>query len=387
MGVGETWRKLFTAALIATTLVWPAKAQLFETRAKQAYLIDAETGTILFSKNADAAFPPASLAKLMTVEVAFDAIKSGQISPEENFYISEHAWRTGGAVSGTSTMFAEVKSSVPLDALLKGVIVHSANDGAIAIAEGMAGSEESFARLMTTRARKLGLETSTFVNSTGLPAPGQVVTARELTLLALHIWRNYPERYEMFSLPDFEWNGIRQRNRNPLLPMNIGADGLKTGFTEESGYAITASIERDGRRLFATLGGMESEQQRAEEARKMLDWGIRAFEKMSLFGEGEPVAEADVYGGAKSTVKLRARKDVEIFVPITDRERMRAEVVYQGPIEAPIQEGDEVGLLRIWLGDTISQETPVYAAEPVAKGELHQRALDAVGELLIGWLR
>ncbi|WP_051914165.1 D-alanyl-D-alanine carboxypeptidase family protein [Nitratireductor basaltis] len=381
------WLRQCAVALLAACVALPAQAQLFETRAKQAHLIDAETGTILFSKNADAAFPPASLAKLMTVELAFDAIRSGQISPEENFYISEHAWRTGGAVSGTSTMFAEVKSSVPLDALLQGVIVHSANDGAIAIAEGMAGSEESFARLMTTRARKLGLETSTFVNATGLPAPGQVVTARELTQLALHLWQTYPERYQTFSQPDFEWNGIRQRNRNPLLPMNIGADGLKTGFTEESGYAITASIERDGRRLFATLGGMESEQQRAEEARKLLDWGIRAFEKMALFGEGEAIAEADVYGGAQPTVKLRARRDVAIFVPITDRERMRAEVVYEGPLQAPVEEGEEVGRLRIWLGDTISQETPVYAAESVGKGELHQRALDAVGELLIGWLR
>lgn len=233
----------------------------------------------------------------------------------------------------------------------------------------------------------MGLETSTFVNATGLPAPGQVVTARELTQLALHLWRTYPDRYEVFSQPDFEWNGIRQRNRNPLLPMNIGADGLKTGFTEESGYAITASLERDGRRLFATLGGMESEQQRAEEARKLLDWGIRAFEKKSLFAEGEPIAEADIYGGAKSTVKLRARKDVAIFLPITDRERMRAEVVYDGPVVAPVQEGEEIGRLRIWLGDTISQETPVYAAETVGKGELHQRAMDAVGELLIGWLR
>ncbi|WP_338531970.1 D-alanyl-D-alanine carboxypeptidase family protein [Nitratireductor thuwali] len=360
---------------------------MFETKASRAFMIEAETGTVLFSKNPDEPFPPASLAKLMTVEVVFNALKSGRLSPDETFYVSENAWRTGGAVSGTSTMFAEVKSSVPLEALVQGVIVQSANDGCIVIAEGMAGSEENFARLMTERARTLGLDTSTFVNSTGLPAAGQAVTAREMTQLALHIWREYPRYYGYFAQPDFEWNGIRQRNRNPLLPMDIGADGLKTGFTEESGYAIVASVERDGRRLFATLGGMESETERAEEARKMLDWGMRAFEKREVFAEGDIVGEASVYGGARGTVRLRAKGALSILVPTTEPERMSARIVYQGPIKAPVQEGEEVARLQIWFDETLSQETPLYTAESIDRGKLHERALDAVAELLVGWMR
>ncbi|WP_265518877.1 D-alanyl-D-alanine carboxypeptidase family protein [Nitratireductor luteus] len=368
-------------------LVGQVHAQMFETKAKRAFMVDAETGTILFSNSPDEPFPPASLAKLMTVEVVFNALKSSRLSPEEAFYVSENAWRTGGAVSGTSTMFAEVKSSVPLEALVQGVIVHSANDGCIVIAEGMAGSEENFARMMTERARTLGLDTSTFVNSTGLPAAGQAVTAREMTQLALHIWREYPRYYGYFAQPDFEWNGIRQRNRNPLLPMNIGADGLKTGFTEESGYAIVASVERDGRRLFATLGGMESETERAEEARKMLDWGMRGFERREVFADGDIVGEASVYGGARGAVKLRAKGALSIFVPTTEPERMIARIVYQGPVKAPVEKGAEIAKLQIWFDETLSQETPLYAAETVGQGKLHERALDAVGELLVGWMR
>lgn len=365
----------------------PAQAQLYETRAEQAYMIDGETGTVLFSKNADTPFPPASLAKVMTLEVVFDALKEGRLSFGDAFFVSEHAWRTGGAPSGTATMFAEVNSSVPLDALIKGAAVHSANDASIAIAEGMAGSEENFARLMTDRARVLGMETSTFVNPTGLPEEGQKVTARELAELALHVWRTYPGYYGYFAVPEFEWNGILQRNRNPLLALGIGADGLKTGFTEASGYAILASVVRDGRRLFVALGGMESESERIEEARKITDWGMRAFEKRELFAAGDTVGQVNVYGGALSELDVRADGPVAVFVPLIEPERLTARIVYQGPVTAPVEEGSEIGTLEIWLGDTLSQTTALYAAETVGPGTLQQRALDAVEELLIGWLR
>ncbi|MDZ5697714.1 D-alanyl-D-alanine carboxypeptidase family protein [Chelativorans sp. M5D2P16] len=380
-------QSVLAAFVLLALLPAEANAQPFETKAKQAYMIDAETGTVLLSKNPDTPFPPASIAKLMTMEVVFEALKSGRLSLDDGFYVSEHAWRTGGAVSGTATMFAEVTSTVPLEALIRGAVIQSANDACIAIAEGMAGAEESFAGLMTQRARRLDLEKSTFVNATGLPAEGQQVTAREMTSLAQHIWREYPEYYGYFSEPDFEWNGIRQRNRNPLLPMEIGADGLKTGYTEESGYAIVASIARQGRRLFLTLGGLESERERAEEARKVLDWGMRGFEMRTLFAEGEVIGAASVYGGAKSSVALRPAKPVAILVPLTEPERLSARIVYEGPVPAPVEEGAEIGTLQIWLGDTLSREAPVYAGEPVARGTLHQRALDAVGELLIGWMR
>ncbi len=365
----------------------PAQAQLFETKAKQAFMIDADTGTILFSKDADKPIPPASLAKLMTMEVVFQAIRAGRLTLEDQFQVSENAWRTGGAASGGSTMFAELKSTIRLGDLIQGVIIQSANDACIIIAEGMAGSEENFATLMTERARNIGLVRSVFKNSTGLPAEGQVVTVRELVELGLHIWREYPDFYKYYSRPDFTWNKITQRNRNPLLAMNIGADGMKTGFTEESGYAIVGSVNRDGKRLFAALSGMASERERAEEARKMLEWGMRAFRKSELFAENEVVGEAQVYGGVKPGVALKANGPVAIFVPITNKDRLIARIVYEGPVMAPVEEGTPVGTLRVWIGDTLSQETPLFAAESVEVGSLHQRAWDAVGELLVGWLR
>ena len=365
----------------------PAGAQLFDTRAGQAFMIDAETGTILYEKNPDVLIPPASLAKLMTMEVVFHAIKSGRLTLQDTFLVSENAWRRGGAASGGSTMFAELGSSISLENLIQGVIVQSANDGCIIIAEGMAGSEERFAEQMTERARELGLTRSVFRNSTGLPAEGQVVTIRELVKLARHIWREYPEFYKYYAQREFTWNGILQRNRNPLLRMDIGADGLKTGFTEESGYAIVGSVERDGRRLFVGMSGMASENERAEESRRMLDWGIRAFEKTELFADGEIVGEAKMYGAAKSSVGLRADGPLSIFVPITNRDRLIARIIYQGPVTAPVEEGTELGVLKVWIGDTLSQETPLYAAESVGKGSLYQRAADAIEELAIGWMR
>jgi D-alanyl-D-alanine carboxypeptidase (penicillin-binding protein 5/6) len=210
---------------------------------------------------------------------------------------------------------------------------------------------------------------------------------RELVELGMHIWKTYPDFYKYYSQRDFTWNKITQRNRNPLLSMDIGADGMKTGYTEESGYAIVASVSRDGKRVFAALSGMTSERERAEEARKLLDWGMRAFQKSELFAEGEVVAEAGVYGGAKSGVALKAKGPISILVPITNRDRLIARVAYEGPIMAPVEEGTPIGTLKVWIGDTLSQETPLYAAESVALGPLHRRALDAVGELLVGWLR
>jgi serine-type D-Ala-D-Ala carboxypeptidase (penicillin-binding protein 5/6) len=380
-------KTLATSIVILLVMALQAQAQLFETRAGQAFMIDAETGTVLYSKDADTLIPPASLAKLMTMEVVFNALKSGRLSMDDEFLVSEHAWRTGGAPSGTSTMFAALKSSIRLEDLIQGVIVQSANDGCIIIAEGMAGSEENFAQLMTERARQIGLTKSVFRNATGLPAEGQLVTVRELAMLALHIWREYPDYYRYYSQPDFTWNRIRQTNRNPLLKMDIGADGLKTGFTEESGYAIVGSVDRQGRRLFAALSGLSSENARAEEARKILDWGVRAFETHEVFAADEVVGQAQLFGGEKGSVALKAKVPVAILVPITNKDRLIARIVYQGPLQAPVEVGMPAGTLKVWIGDTLSQETPLFTAESVGTGSLHSRAMDAIGELLVGWLR
>ena len=362
-------------------------AQAFETKAKQALMIDAATGTILFSKDPDAPFPPASLAKLMTMEVVFHAIKSGRLTLDDEFRVSENAWRTGGAPSRTSTMFAELGSSIRLEDLIQGVIVQSANDGCIIIAEGMAGSEENFAQLMNERAKEIGLTRSVFRNSTGLPAEGQFVTVRELVKLAQHLWRDYPEFYKIYSQTEFTWNKINQRNRNPLLAMNIGADGLKTGYTEASGYAIVGSVDRDGRRLFIAMSGMATDKERADEARRLLDWGTRAFDRIDIFERGEIIGEAKTFGGEKRGVALRAEGPVAIFIPINNRDRLIARIVYEGPVVAPVEEGTPIGALKVWIGDVMSQETPLYAAESVGVGSLPSRAFDAVEELLIGWLR
>ena len=364
----------------------PALAQLYETRAGQAMLVDVDTGSVLFSKAADTRIPPASLAKLMTMEVVFNALKSGRLTMEDKFLVSENAWRTGGAASGGSTMFAELGSEIRLEDLIQGVIVQSANDGCIIIAEGMAGSEENFARLMTERARTIGLTDSVFTNSTGLPDPGQTVTVRDLVRLARHIQREYPQYYGYYSQPDFTWNRITQRNRNPLLGMDIGADGMKTGFTEESGYAIVGSVARDGRRLIVAMSGLSSERERAEEARKLLEWGARAFRPMGLFAKGEVVGHVRLYGGATLSVPVTVPDDLDILVPITNQDRMTARIVYQGPVPAPVDAGTEIALLRVFIDGELAQEAPLVAAESVERGPLHRRALDAAAELMLGWL-
>jgi D-alanyl-D-alanine carboxypeptidase (penicillin-binding protein 5/6) len=363
------------------------QSQLFETRAKQAVMMDAETGTILYSKDADKLIPPASLAKLMTMDVVFHALKVGRLSMDDTFAVSKNAWAKGGAKSGGSTMFAKLNSQIRVEDLIQGVIVQSANDACITIAEGLAGTEENFAVLMTERARQIGLTKSVFKNSNGLPAEGQVVTMRELVTLARHIWQEYPEYYRFYGQREFTWNKITQPNRNPLLEMGIGADGMKTGYTEASGYAIVGSVQRDGNRVFAAMSGMGSEQERAEESRKLLEWGLRAFEKTNLFDADEIIGEAQVFGGEKSGVALKAKGPISIFIPLTNTDRLVARIVYRGPLTAPVKEGTPVGVLKVWIGDQMSQETPLYAAETVGLGTLQQRALDAVGELMVGWLR
>jgi D-alanyl-D-alanine carboxypeptidase (penicillin-binding protein 5/6) len=375
------------AAACLTAVAATAQEELFETKAKQAFMIDADTGTVLFSKDPDKLIAPASLAKLMTAEVIFAALKTGRYTMDDTFAVSEHAWRTGGAPSGTSTMFAELKSLIRLQDLIQGIVVQSANDGCIIVAEGMAGSEENFAVQMTERARAIGLEKSVFKNPTGLPAEGQFVTLRELVTLGIHIWKEYPELYKYYAQPDFTWNKIRQRNRNPLLGMGIGADGMQIGFTDGEGYAILGSANRDGRRVFAALAGLSTDRERAEEARKMIDWGMKSFNKKLLFADGEVVGEASVYGGEKGGVALKAKGSINILIPISNRDKVIARIVYDGPVIAPVEEGMPVGALKVWIGDMLSQETPLYTAESVGLGALHQRAFDAIGELLIGWMR
>lgn len=373
--------------LIAVSTVSGASAQLFETRAKQAILVDVNTNSILFSKDADAFVPPASLAKMMTMEVVFNALKAGQLTLDDEFIVSENAWRTGGASSGGSTMFAELNSSIRLEDLIKGVIVQSANDGCIIIAEGMAGSEELFAQLMTERAKKIGLTNSEFYNSTGLPHPDQKVTMRDLVTLTTHLQSEYPVYFRYYSMTSFTWNNITQRNRNPLFAMDIGADGMKTGFTEASGYAIVGSINRNGRRLVVAMSGLESERSRAEEARKMLQWGERAFEPYKIFDAGDVVGQVRLYAGAQLSVGVAPNSELTIMVPLINRDKLKARIVYNGPVSTPLEKGAQIATLKVFIGDQLAQEAPLYATEHVGKGPIHRQALDAITELFLGWIR
>lgn len=377
---------LFGMALFMLSAL-PAAAQLFETKAAAAFMIDAETGTVLFSKQPDKPIQPASLAKLMTLEMAFNAVKAGRLTINDTFVVSENAWRKGGAPSGTSTMFAALKSAIRIDDLVKGIAVQAANDGCIIFAEGFAGSEENFALQMNERARQIGLPVSTFVNATGLPAAGQKTTVRELTQLASRLSREYPEFYAYFGLKDFTWNKITQRNRNPLLAMDIGADGLAVGASEQDGFGIVGSLNQNGRRVIATMSGLANDRERAEEARKLLEWGLRSFEKTEVFAKDETVGEAQVFGGSKSGVALKAKGPINLLLPISGRDKVTARIVYNGPLPAPVEAGQPVGALRIWIGDTLSQETPLFAAETVEVGSMPRRAVDAVKEIAVGWLR
>ena len=363
-----------------------AQSAAFTAKAQQAYMVDAETGTVLLAQNENAAFPPASLAKLMTVEVVLDALSKGEITGETAYAVSEYAWRTGGAPSRTSTMFAALKSSVGVNDLLTGVIVQNANDGCIVFAEGMAGSDAAFAKRMTQRAKALGMGGSTFANSTGLPDPGNSTTARDMVALAEHLHETYPDRYGLFSKPDFEWNRIFQRNKNSLLAPEAGIDGLGLGFAEGTGTAAVVSAARDGRRVFLAIAGMADDKTRQEETRLVIEWGLTAFEKKHLFDKGETVGNASVYGGAASDVGLVLRDAVEVLVPINTADRISGRIVYKWPLNAPFEAGYNAATLKVFSGEKLLREWPLYTSAAVEEGTLTQNAAGAVKELLFFWL-
>jgi D-alanyl-D-alanine carboxypeptidase (penicillin-binding protein 5/6) len=301
--------------------------------------------------------------------------------------ISENAWRKGGAPSGGSTMYAVLNSRVKVDDLIRGVVIQSGNDACIALAEALAGTEAQFATRMTQRARELGMTKSTFANSTGLPDPDLQVTARELAMLAQHMIKTYPEFYPLYSEREFLWNRIRQQNRNPLLARGIGADGLKTGYTKEAGYGLVGSAVQNGLRLIVVVNGLKTMKDRADEARKLLEWGYRGFESRVLFAEGETVGEAKLYGGEKGRVPLVAERSIRLLVPRGSGEKLTARVVYSGPVPAPVEKGTPVGKLKVWRGDNLTLEVPLQAGESVPKGALTQRAFDAATELVINLFR
>jgi D-alanyl-D-alanine carboxypeptidase (penicillin-binding protein 5/6) len=355
-----------------------ARAQI-ETEADYAFLLDADTQTVLFEKKADELMQPASMSKLMTLAVVFEALDEGKITLQSDFPVSENAWRTGGAPSGTSAMFAPLNTRVTVEDLLQGIVVQSGNDACIILAEGLAGSEEAFAQMMTDHARRIGLTKSTFGNSTGLPNPKQLMTARELAKLAAHIITKYPKYYTYFQQKEFRYRKHIFYNRNPLIYANIGADGLKTGFTEESGYGIVGSAVAGGRRLVVVQNGVKSQNGRKDDAVRMLNWGFKSFEKFTIFNPDEIVGEAVVWGGEHRYLKLRGDGGVRMLLPKNIKQRkIRGAIVYLGPVIAPVKEGDRIGELRVTSDNGITSSAPLFAAESIEKSGVVRQGFDTI---------
>jgi D-alanyl-D-alanine carboxypeptidase (penicillin-binding protein 5/6) len=359
----------------------------FDGDAPTAILIEATSGSVLFEKNADELRAPSSMMKLMTAEVVFHAIKQGDVKLTDEYRVSENAWRKGGAPAGGSTMFAAINSKIAVDDLLHGAIIQSGNDSCMVLAEGIAGNERAFAEMMTSRAREIGLPRSTFANSNGLPDPGNKMTVRELATLARYIIQTYPEFYKLFGEKEFTWNKIRQPNRNPLLNSLEGADGLKTGFTKEGGYGMVGSAVQNGVRLIVAINGLEDPDDRATEAKKMLEWGFRNFEVRTLFAADQTIGYAKVFGGDSRSVALSSHEPVKVMVQKNGNDKLIARIVYSGPVRAPFEAGQKVGTVKVWRGANLAVETPVYATESVGRGSTIRRAVDGAAELAIGLFR
>lgn len=382
--IRKTLAPAFFLVLLAFAVVMPRSASAMETAAEYAILMDYDTGTVLWGKNIDEEMYPASMSKLMTLEMLFNALREGTVSMDDEFRISEYAWRAGGAASGSSTMFADLNSYVPVHAILRGIIVQSGNDACIATAEALSGSESAFAEAMNERAKKLGLNNSHFMNSTGWPHPEHVTTAHDLALLARHLIKDFPEYYPMFRELDFTWNGIRQGNRNPALYLDPTVDGLKTGHTQASGYGLVASAQRRGQRLILVVNGLQSEKARADESAKLLDWGFRSFKRYDLFTAGTPIDNAPVWQGTYEQVPLVAKTDISVIMSPQQRKDMKVTVAYDTPIVAPVTAGQEVGVLKIEAPDMPVQEHKLYAGGAVERQGIFARAMGGLKHMILG---
>jgi serine-type D-Ala-D-Ala carboxypeptidase (penicillin-binding protein 5/6) len=378
---------LATIAMVGAAVAQGSAPAEMKTSAKQAILIDANTGAVLFQHNADELAPPASMSKLMTLAVVFRALKEGRIKLEDEFLFSVNAWRTGGAPSGTSAMFVPVNTRETLAEMLKGIIIQSGNDACIAIAEGMAGSEAAFARMMADEARRIGLTKSTYRNATGLHDPEHLMTARELALTARHLIQEYPEHYPIFSEREYRYRKHRFYNRNPLLSLDLGVDGLKTGYIKEAGYGIVASAKQDGRRIILAINGMESAADRRSEAIRLLEWGFKGFGEFKLFEPEEVVGKARVWGGDRMFVPLIGGSDINVLLPKAQSgQRLQAEIVYNSPLKAPLKKGDVVAKLRVTTASQSVNVVELKAGEDVPEAGAMRRGLDTLAHMAFGWI-
>ena len=374
------FRRIVSSIVLGLALANPVQA--FDTGAKAAFVFDMTTGTVLLDRNADTPLPPASMSKLMTLYVAFEAIRDGRLSLDERLPVSRHAMSYGG-----STMFLDTTDRVRVEDLLRGIIVLSGNDACAVIAEALSpdGSEAGFATFMTQRAQQMGMTNSTFKNSNGWPAPGHEMSMRDLALLARHIITDFPDFYPMFSETEFQFDGRAPRNsqnRNPLLSLGVGADGLKTGHTQQAGYGLTGSAKQGDRRVVFVLSGLESAQARARESEAVVNWAFRQFARKSVVKAGEEVARAPIWMGEADSVGLTPAEDVSTLMPVLGSSDLKAEVVFTGPVRAPVKKGDQIAELVFAPEGLPETRVPLVAAEDVAKGGFTARLRTVSGLLL-----
>lgn len=360
----------------------PRPAAAIETLAREAILVDMTTGAVLFEKNADVPMPPASMSKIMTAYLLFTKLRDGKVKLADTLPVSENAWRKGGCVSDGSTMCLKLDERAKVEDLIRGIIVQSGNDACIVVAEGVSGSEEAFVGEMNKLAKEIGLKGSVFRNTTGLPDPGHVMTARDLTILSSRLINDFPEYYPYYSEKSFTYNGIKQGNRNPLLYKNIGADGLKTGHTKEAGYGLTASAKQGDRRLILVVTGLPSMQARAEESERLMDYGFRTFENVTLVKAGDTVETAQVWLGREDTVPLVSADNIVVTVPRQGVADIKVSVAYDGPVPAPISKGAVIGDLNVAAPGIAPISYPLVAGADVPELGFFGRAFAAVGSLI-----
>lgn len=355
------------------------RAAQIDTIAREAVLIDVTTGTTLLEKNANSRMPTSSMSKIMTMYMVFEALREGRLSLDDTLPVSEKAWRTGG-----SKMFVELNNRIRVEDLIRGVIVQSGNDASVVLAEALGGSEEAFAEMMNRKAAELGMNDSHFTNATGWPDENHYSTAHDLALLAQHIIREFPEYYHYYSETEFTYHDIKQGNRNPLLYRNMNVDGLKTGHTEVAGYGLTASAERNGRRLVLVVNGLPDMQARADESARLLEWGFREFDMISLFKAGETVVEAAVWQGTAKSVPLVIGSDLNVTLNRSEKDEMKVTVVHDEPVAAPVVTGTQLGKVVVSVGDVPPIEAPLVAGADVAELGFFSRAIASTIHLVLG---
>ena len=361
-------KKLYSSVLTAgLVLAGIGSAAAIETQARNAILMDYDTGHYLYVKDHEKMVPPASMSKLMTVNMIFEKLKDGSLSLDDTFTVSERAWKLGGAASGGSTMFLKIGEKVRVEDILKGILIQSGNDACIVAAENLAGSEDDFAEMMNKRARELGLNNSSFVNSTGLPHPDQKMSVEDLAKLARHIIKEFPEFYHIFSEKYYTHNNITQGNRNPLLYSMPNADGLKTGHTEEAGFCLTASAKKGERRLIEVMTGMNSNKERSEEAERLMEWGFREFNNYNLLNKGQEIADIPVVFGNEKEVRLVVPETVKRTLKKSQAPKIKMTAVYDKPVKAPVAAGDKLGEVRIELDGQEMENVPLVADKNIEK--------------------